>query len=214
MGSPDLYGVNATGTVVIVDDDSIVRETLEEMLREAGLEVRSFPSAGDFLSSGPLSRPACLVLDLLLPDQDGLQLQQKLAADGLGVPIIFLTGHGDVESSVQAMKAGAVDFFRKPYNVTQLVASIRLALAHDLTILEDAAEHAALTGRYRSLTARQRQVFELVVAGLTNREAAGRMGVTEKTVKAHRGQVMSKMEAGSVADLVRMASKLGLEADN
>ncbi len=212
MSFPDFSGVSDKGVVLVVDDEDAVRETVERMLRTAGFVVQSFRSVQEFLGGGPFSRPACLVLDLLLPGQSGLELQRVMADEELAIPIVFMTGYGDVTTSVQAMKAGAVDFLQKPLKVPELTAAVRSALTRDRKAAQEGAELESLIRRYRSLTRRQKQVFDLVAAGLSNKEIAVCLEVAEKTVKAHRGQVMIKMEASSLADLVRMASKLGIEA--
>lgn len=203
-------GMNGSGTVLVVDDEPAVLAVVRRMLEATGFEVRCFLSAREFLDGRPFARPTCLILDLLLPDQSGLELQEVLMDKGLTIPIIFLTGFGDVPSTVQAMKAGAMDFLQKPIQVTELVGAVRRALARDRMASQDDAQSEALSRCYRALTQRQREVFDLVAAGLTNKEIASCMGVSEKTVKAHRGQVMIKMKASSLADLVRMALKLGI----
>lgn len=196
--------------VFIVDDDESVREALAGLIRSAGMRVEVFASAREFLARPPADAPACLVLDVRLPDLSGLDVQKRIAEVNASIPIVFITGHGDVPTSVTAMKAGAVEFLMKPLADTDVLGAIRQAIARDRAAREHQAEMADLRGRYESLTPRERQVMERVVAGLLNKQVAAELGITEFTVKVHRGQVMQKMQVGSLADLVRASEKLGI----
>ena len=199
-----------TPVVFVVDDDVSVRESLEALIRQAGWQPQTFASAREFLTH-PLSlTPSCLVLDVSLPDLNGLELQSRIAAGGIDMPIIFITGYGDVPMTVQAMKAGAFDFLTKPLNNDVLLAAIENAIERSETILKQELEIESLRNRYMSLSRREQEVMALVVTGLMNKQVGGKLGISEITVKAHRGQVMRKMQARSFADLVKMAGSLGL----
>ncbi|HTY84617.1 MAG TPA: response regulator transcription factor [Silvibacterium sp.] len=200
---------HATPIVFVVDDDISVRESLELLLRCEGWQPETFASAREFLAQPRPSVPSCLVLDLSLPDLNGLNLQRRLALERADMPIMFITGHGDVSTSVQAMKAGAVEFLTKPFKHNVLLDAIREGLDRSRRALARETEMRTLRSRYDSLTSRERQVLGLVVAGLLNKQVAGQLGISEITVKAHRGQVMRKMEAQSLADLVKIATRLG-----
>lgn len=196
--------------VFVVDDDDAVRRALERLIRSVGLEVETFASAQEFLRRDPLNRPACVVTDVRMPGLSGLDLQTELADAGLSMPIIFMTGHGTVPMSVRAMKAGAVDFLQKPVDEQLLLDAINQALERSGREQEDLARRAEIQSRADSLTAREREVFEHVVRGLLNKQIAAELGASEKTIKVHRARVMQKMQADSLADLVRMAERLGI----
>ena len=195
-------------SIVFVDDVS-VRESLELLIRAAGWQAETFTSAQEFLARPRATVPCCLVLDVTLPGLNGLELQQQLV-DRSYMPIIFITGHGDVPMSVQAMKAGAVEFLTKPFNDAVLLNAIRDAIERSRASLHQESELLALRSCYASLTPREREVMSLVIAGLLNKQIGGELGISEITVKAHRGQMMRKMKADSLAALVTMASRLGL----
>jgi FixJ family two-component response regulator len=196
--------------VFVVDDDAAMRRSLENLLRSVGLRVESFASAREFLSGKRPEMPGCLVLDVRLPGASGLDLQKSMAEADMEIPIIFITGHGDIPMSVQAMKAGAVGFLTKPFRDQDLLDAIHQAVERDRKTREQRAEIDELRRRFDSLTRREREVMGLVVAGLLNKQIAAEMGASETTVKIHRHQVMEKMEAGSLAELVRMADRLGV----
>ena len=196
--------------VYVVDDDASVREALSSLLRANGKQVQLFTSGQDFLSFPREDSGACLILDLRMPGMNGLQVQESIAAQ-TAMPVIFVTGRGDVPSTVTAMKSGAIDFLTKPIDESALLACIDKALEHDRKLRLAALERESLLARYRSLTPREQQVLPLLVGGLLNKQAAGKLGITEYTVQIHRGHIMRKMEADSFATLVKLASKLNLE---
>jgi FixJ family two-component response regulator len=199
--------------VFVVDDDASVRKAVARLLRTHGFAIESFASAQDFMAHGDLpDGPSCLVLDIRMPELDGLGLQERIGRAGLDVAIVFLTGHGDVPTTVRAMKAGAVDFLEKPFEADDLVAAVRRALAVSERTRVARTERDDLEARLSALTPREREVLALVAAGLTNKVIAVRLGTTEKTIKVHRGRVMAKMNAPSLAELVRMVEKLNLRA--
>lgn len=196
--------------VYVIDDDPSVRDGLDSLLRSVGYETRGFASPRDFLSHPRSNSPACIVLDVRMPDASGLDFQDELAKAGYLTPIIFLTGHGDVPMSVRAMKAGAVEFLLKPFREQDLLDAIRQALDVDRARLRMEAAAVDLHEHFASLTPREREVMALVARGLLNKQIAAEIGLSEITVKVHRGQVMRKMRADSIADLIRMADSLGL----
>jgi FixJ family two-component response regulator len=195
--------------VFVVDDSLAVREAITSLLGSVGLRVQTFGSARDFLSHPRPDAPACLVLDVRLPGVSGLDLQRELAHTGSATPIVFITGHGDIPMSVQAMKAGATEFLTKPFRDQQLLDAVQAAIDRDREQRARMAEIAILRNRYESLTPREREVLTLVVAGLLNKQIASRLGTSEITVKAHRHQVMHKLKANTVVDLVRTFQRLG-----
>jgi len=196
--------------VFVVDDDVSVREALELMISSAGWKPEIFASAKEFLSRPRANAPSCLVLDVNLPDLNGLDLQMRVADDRIDMPIIFITGYGDVPMTVRAMKAGAIEFLTKPFSDDALVGAIRHAIERSRTILGHEAEIRMLSDRYETLSRREREVMALVVTGLLNKQVAFDLGISEITVKAHRGRVMHKMQANSLVDLASMAAKLHL----
>src|SRR5690349_4006646 len=200
----------ATPIVFVVDDDISVRESLELLLASEGWQPAMFASAQEFLDSPRAIVPSCLLLDISLPGLNGLELQKRVAVERTDMPIIFITGHGDVPITVQAMKAGAVEFLTKPFSNDVLLGAVRQALGRSQTALSHEAEMRGLRERYASLTPREREVMTLVVSGLLNKQVGGELGISEITVRAHRGQVMRKMKADSLADLVKIAARLGL----
>lgn len=195
--------------VFIVDDDARLREALEELLASHGLRAIAFASAGDYVDAAKPDVPACLILDVELPDINGLDLQKQIA-EGDHPPIVFITGHGDIPSSVRAIKRGAVDFLTKPFSDADLMAAIAAAIAQDRDERSERAEVSALRQRYIELTPREREVLPLVVSGLLNKQAAAELGISEVTLEIHRRNVMQKMAASSLADLVRIAERLGI----
>jgi FixJ family two-component response regulator len=196
--------------VFVVDDDISVRESLEALIRFVGWQPETFASAEEFLTRPRPVAPCCLVLDVSLPELNGLELQKLIATDRIDMPIIFITGHGDIPMTVQAMKAGAVEFLTKPIDDDALLSSIKSAVKRSAAALDDQAELQALRQRHESLTPREREVMRLVVAGMLNKQIGMKLGISEITVKAHRGKMMQKMKAESLADLVKTAVRVGL----
>ena len=194
--------------VFVIDDDESIREALRSLIRSVGLNVKTFASAHEFLQTERPDVPACLILDVRMPGLSGLDLQRELAEANIHIPIIFITGHGDIPMSVRAMKAGAVEFLTKPFRDQDLLDAIQQALERDRLMRSQQADVVELRNRYQSLTPRETEVFALVVKGLLNKQIALQLGTSEITIKLHRRQVMEKMHAGSLADLVRMAERL------
>lgn len=202
--------LNTTPTVFVVDDDISVRESLEFLIRDEGWQVETFTSAEEFVNRPREFVPSCLILDISMPGLNGLELQKRLAVERPEIPIIFLTGHGDIPKTVQAIKAGAIEFLTKPFSDSALLSAIRGAIDRSKTLIGRDAELRALRARYARLTPREREVLALVVVGKANKEVAYELGISEVTVKAHRGSMMQKMEAGSLAELVNQAARLRL----
>ena len=198
----------ALPTVFIVDDDRGLRQAIHDLVESVGLRAESFASGEDFLRAKRMNRPSCLVLDVRLPQMSGLDFQQRLTETGIQIPIIFITAHGDIPMSVRALKSGALEFLTKPFRDQDLLDAIHQALERDRVAREQQSEIHNLQERVRTLTAREQEVMNLVVSGMLNKQIASEIGTSEATVKIHRGNVMRKMKAGSVVDLVRMADKL------
>ena len=201
-------------TVFVVDDEAPVRKAISRLLRVAGFAVAAFPSPAEFLAEYDPHKPGCLVLDLRMPGFDGIELQRALARKGSILPIIFLTGHGDIPQSVQAMKHGAIDFLTKPVNDEQLLAAIRAAIEKDRIARREDAELCDIRARLATLTPREREVLEHVVTGKLNKQIADHLGVVEKTIKVHRARVMQKMKVRSLAELVRLAGGCGIKGSS
>jgi len=200
-------------TVFVVDDDASMREALKNLFRSVGLNVETFGAAREFLYGQRSKAPGCLVLDVRLPGLSGLDLQRQLADANIQIPIVFITGHGDIQMSVRAMKAGAVEFLTKPFRDQDLLDAVQQAVDRDRAARVQQAEAEELRGRYESLSSREQEVMGLVAGGLLNKQIAGKLGTSEATIKMHRGHVMQKMHADSLADLIRFAERLGLSAN-
>jgi len=201
--------VEERAVVFVIDDDSSMRLALEDLVRSVGLEVRAFAAPQEFLQSKLPDAPGCLVLDVRLPGMSGLTFQNELAKEGMALPVIFITGHGDIPMSVRAMKAGAVEFLTKPFHDQDLLDAIHAAIERDRKRRRETVRLAELRARFATLTERERQIMSLVVIGRANKQVAAELSLSEMTVKVHRGQVMRKMHAGSLPELVRMADRLG-----
>jgi FixJ family two-component response regulator len=199
--------------IAIVDDDPSARQGLQRLVRSVGWKAETFASAQEFLAHAQIEPPSCVVLDLQMPGLSGLDLQKRMAEAGLETPIVFLTGHGNIPASVQAIKAGAIEFLTKPFDEQDLLRAIQEAIERDRRTRQQQAGIRDLRDRYESLTAREQEVLRQVVSGLLNKQIAGELGITEDTVKFHRGHIMRKMQADSLADLVRMAETLGIGPD-
>lgn len=199
--------------IAIVDDDPSVRRGLQRLIRSAGWKVETFGSAQEFLARPRAESPSCVVLDLQLPDLSGLDLQKRMAEVELKIPVVFLTGHGNIPASVQAMKAGAVQFLTKPVDENELLQAIQEAVERDRHARKQHVQMSGLRDRYESLTAREQEVMQQVISGMLNKQIAAELDITEDTVKFHRGHIMRKMRADSLADLVRMAGALDIRSD-
>ncbi len=203
--------MNETPPIVfVVDDESAVGVSIKRLLHSVGLEARHFTSASEFLRAERPDAPGCLVLDVRLPDLSGLDLQQELAKANVDLPVIFITGHGDIPMTVRAMKAGAVEFLTKPFREQELLEAVQRAISRHRQTRDQRASMRVLQSRYELLTPREREVFPLVASGLLNKQVAAELNASEKTIKVHRGQLMQKMEAQSLSDLIRMAEQLGV----
>ena len=196
--------------VFVIDDESAVGVSIKRLLHSVGLEARHFTSASEFLRAKRPDAPGCIVLDVRLPDLSGLDLQQELAKANVDLPVIFVTGHADIPMTVRAMKAGAVEFLTKPFREQELLEAVQRAISRHRQILDQRASMRVLQSRYELLTPREREVFPLVSSGLLNKQVAAELNASEKTIKVHRGQLMQKMEAHSLSDLIRMAEQLGV----
>jgi FixJ family two-component response regulator len=202
--------MSATGpTVFVIDDDKAIRSAIKNLLESIGLRAEVFSTPREFLKAEPRDKPGCLVLDVRLPGASGLDFQRELAKAKVEIPVIFITGHGDIPMSVQAMKAGAVDFLTKPFRDQDLLDAIQKAIGRDQARRQQETEGVDVRNRFSSLTPREREVMSLVVAGLLNKQVASQLGTSETTAKIHRGQVMRKMQAHSLPDLVRMSERVG-----
>jgi len=209
---PEMAAAPEQPTVVVIDDDASIRKALDNLLRSVGLDVELFKSPQEFLQSDRPDRPGCIVLDVRFPGRSGLDMQREISAANTPLPIIFITGYGDIPMSVRAMKAGAVEFLTKPFRDQDLLDAVGVALEKDRTRRANEIRIAELRSRFTTLTARERQVLALVIAGRLNKQIAGELGVSEMTVKMHRRQVMRKMQAAGLAQLVRLADQLGLSS--
>jgi FixJ family two-component response regulator len=206
--------IEAQPTIVVIDDDPDVRGSLGGLLRSVGLQVSLMASVDEFLKSGRPDGPTCLILDVRLPGRSGLDFQRELSAANIHIPIIFITGHGDIPMTVQAMKGGAIEFLTKPFRDHDMLEAVQLGLARDRAWRESEKALAVFRARYDSLTPREREIMALVVTGRLNKQIAGDLGISEITVKIHRGQVMRKMQASSLPDLARMADRLRLARES
>jgi FixJ family two-component response regulator len=206
-------GEEPISTVIVIDDDPAIRESIGSLLRSVGLQAKLLASVEEFLNTGRPDGPACLVLDVRLPGRSGLDFQRQLAAANIHIPIIFITGYGDIPMSVTAMKGGAIEFLTKPFRDQELLDAIQLGIARDCAWLENEKAVVGLRARFETLTPREREVMTLVVAGRLNKQIAYEIGVSEITVKVHRGHVMRKMQAASLPDLARMVGRLNLTGD-
>jgi FixJ family two-component response regulator len=210
---PETAAAPEQPTVVVIDDDASIRKALDNLLRSVGLDVELFKSPQEFLQSDRPDRPGCIVLDVRFPGRSGLDMQREISAANTPLPIIFITGYGDIPMSVQAIKGGAIEFLTKPFRDQDLLDAIQLGLARDRAWLDNEKAIAALRARFETLTPREREVMASVVTGRLNKQIAFDIGISEITVKVHRGQVMRKMKAASLPDLARMADKLNFTAE-